>query len=58
MRSGVTGDQISTGEQKGTHCRRGGQISNLSPGSSCGLVAYTLRLLAQWYTFFIQLSFG
>ena len=21
----------------------------LSPGSTCGLVAYTLRILAQWY---------
>ena len=26
---------------------------HLSPGSSCGLVACTLRILAQWYTFFM-----
>ena len=26
---------------------------HLSPGSSSGLVAYTLRILAQWYTFFM-----
>ena len=27
--------------------------SHLSPGSSCGLVTYTLRILAQRYTFFM-----
>ena len=26
---------------------------HLSPGSSCGLVAYTLRILEQRYTFFM-----
>ena len=26
---------------------------HLSPGSSCGLVVYTLRILAQRYTFFM-----
>ena len=30
---------------------------HLSPGSSCGLVAYTLCILAQWSLWDIQLSF-
>ena len=42
-----------------SHCQLWGEgglksiCVHLSPRSSCGLVAYTLRILAQWYTFFM-----
>ena len=31
---------------------------HLSPGSSCGLVAYTFHILAQWYIFFMGHTAG
>ena len=39
-------DKVSSGHLKSIHL-------HLSPGSSCGLVAYTLHILAQRYTFFM-----
>ena len=35
------------------HCILKSIRVHLSPGSSCGLVVYTLRILAQRYTFFM-----